>query len=154
MPRNSEGPAAIFGLHIRHIFGVIIFLIILLAVVNVSEITRFFKVERLIGQPAPERSVQSGEPRDIVVDEEMLSKAMREVQRAKLEEMEEGDGSIPTDRFFYVVELIGGSDLEGVDLTIEADHVILVSEGGTRTTIKRTDVKDIQRYKLAPSPAQ
>ena len=124
---------------------------VLLAIVNVSEIASFFKDANKFGQPGFDHPVHE-EEKEIVVNEEMLSKAIREVQRAKLEQMEDGDGSTPTDRFFYVVELASGGDLEGVDLTIEADHVILVSEGGTRTTIKRTDVTDIQRYKLAPSP--
>ena len=61
---------------------------------------------------------------------------------------------MPTDRFFYVVELISGGDLEGTELTIEPDHVILVSEGGTETTIDRTMVRKIHRFKLPPSSDQ
>lgn len=151
MPKKSTGPLAIFGIRIKSILIALVFLVVLLTVLNWSEISSLIDTADSLRQDFPEQSTNETAP-DIVVDESMLSKAIKEVQTEKLEELETSDGSIPTDRFFYIVELVSGGDLEGVDLTIEPDHVILVSEGGTSTTINRTDVKEIHRHKLPPSP--
>lgn len=153
MPRDSSGPAAVFGIRIKSIIIVIVFSAVLLVAVNWSEITSHFNDDNVIRQ-AMEQAEQNTEKQHIIVDEEMLSNAIREVQNEKLAELETSNGSIPTDRFFYVVELISGGDLDGVDLTIEPDQVVLLSEGGTRTTIKRTDVQKVHRYKLPPTPKE
>ncbi|MCG6930954.1 MAG: hypothetical protein LJE64_10410 [Desulfofustis sp.] len=151
MPRKNTGPLAIFGIRIKSIAVVTIFLAALLAVVTRDEIGSLFAPRGAVEQMPQKQHERSGDERDIVVDEAMLSKAIENVKTEKLAEMERGDGSIPTDRFFYIVELVSGGDLEGVDLTIEPEQVIIVSEGGTRTTINRTDVKQIYRHKLPPS---
>lgn len=153
MPAKSTGPAAIFGIRIKSIFIVLVFLAVLLTVLNWSEISSLLDSAGNLAEDSHEQPKNENGP-DIVVDKAMLSKAIQEVQTEKLEEMETSDGSIPTDRFFYIVELVSGGDLEGVDLTIEPDQVILVSEGGTSTTINRTDVKKIHRHKLPPSPKE
>jgi len=151
MARKDPGPAAIFGIRIKTLVIVLVFLAALLLAMNRSEIVSLFNADTFIRQQEP---TPGSAPREIVVDEKMLSAAMQEVQAQKLAEMEAGDGSIPTDRFFFIVELVSGGDLEGVELTIEPDHVILVSEGGTSTTIKRTDVQEIHRHKLPPRPQE
>lgn len=151
MPRNNTGPLTIFGIRLKSIIVAAIFVAVLLAVVNRDEILSLLNDNTLVEPLKPDHAKQDVQERDIVVDEEMLTRAMREVQTQKLEELETSDGSVPTDRFFYIIELVSGGDLEGVDLTVEPDRVILVSEGGTRTTIKRADVKQIHRHKLPPS---
>ena len=152
MRKKRTGPAAIFGIRIKSILVGIIFLAALLAVINREELRSLFDSDNFVETTSPEKTGQSADQRDIVVDQQMLSDAVQQVQTEKLAELESNSSAIPTDRFFYIVELVSGGDLEGVDLTIEPDQVILISEGGTSTTINRTDVKDIQRYKLPPSP--
>lgn len=154
MPRNSTGPAAVFGIRIKSIIIAFVFFAVLLAVINWSEITSQFSRDSFIRQSNPEQAELNVDKQHLIVDEEMLSSAMQEVQAEKLAELETGNESIPTDRFFYIVELISGGDLGGVDLTIDPDQVILISEGGTKTTIKRIDVKKIHRYKLPPTPKE
>lgn len=153
--KNSESPShSIFGVRVKTIVVVLLFFTILLVVVNRSEIeslwqtTTLEKVKESV--PSTMDSVQPDAPH-IEVDQEMLSKAMQEVQVEKLSQIESQNSSTPTDRFFYVVELVSGGDLEGIDLVIEPDQVILVSEGGTETTIFRSAIKKINRYKLPPS---
>ncbi len=154
MKKKDTGPLSIFGIRIKTLFVLLIFIALLLIVINRSEMDSLLQTTGIKNNPAPV-ATESNNPSDrenhLVVDEEMLSKAMKEVQVKKLTELESQDSTMPTDRFFYVVELHSGGDLEGTDLTIEADHVVLVSEGGTQTRLKRTAVKDIHRFKLPPT---
>ena len=156
MKNEGSAPLSIFGIRIKTVIILMLFLALLLVAVNRSEIESLLsssgKVLQQKADSSQETDQQSGD-NHIVVDQEMLSRAMQEAQVKKLTELESQDSTIPTDRFFYVVELVNGSDLEGIDLTIEADYLTLVSEGGTETTIKRTMVSRIQRFKLPPSSA-
>ena len=153
---NSEDspPRSIFGIRIKTILVLVLFSVIVLAAVNRSEIESLLKSLPIGGQQKNKVAGGMNETADsnhLVVDKEMLDKAMQEVQVEKLAKLESGDSAIPTDRFFYVVELVSGGDLEGIELTIEPDYVTLVSEGGTKTTIERTMVSKIHRFKLPPS---
>lgn len=154
MNRKETSPLSIFGIRIKTIVTLLLFIAILLVAVNRKEIESLLTDLKIVPQQETEISQKTddqSEENHLVVDQEMLSKAMQEVQVQKLTELESGDSTIPTDRFFYVVELVSGGDLEGIELTIEADSVILVSEGGTETTIERTMVSKIHRFKLPPS---
>ncbi|MGI9537642.1 MAG: hypothetical protein ACR2PB_11265 [Desulfocapsaceae bacterium] len=154
MKNEESAPLSIFGIRIKSIILVMLFLGLLLVVVNRSEIESLVSSSERILQLKTDASRQTDKQADdnhLVVDQEMLSRAMQEVQVEKLTELESQDSTIPTDRFFYVVELVSGGDLEGVDLTIEPDHLTLVSEGGTETIIKRAMVSKIHRFKLPPS---
>ncbi len=155
MKRDDSGPLAIFGIRIKTIVVLAVFGALLLVAVNRSEIESLLR-SSVTAPQQPGSSTETAEDRateqnHLVVDQEMLTTAMREVQIEKLAELESKDSTVPTDRFFYVVELVSGGDLEGVDLTIEPDQVILISEGGTKTTIDSTSVKKIHKYKLPPS---
>ena len=152
--KKESAPLGIFGIRIKTIIILILFLGLLLVAVNRSEIESLLSTSAVVLQQADNVSQETDGKADenhIVVDQEMLSKAMQEVQVETLTKLESRDSTIPTDRFFYVIELVSGGDLEGVDLTIEADHLTLVSEGGTETTIDRTMVRKIHRFKLPPS---
>ena len=154
MNNEDSPPRSIFGIRIKNILVLMLISIIVLAAVNRSEIESLLKSlpvgEQQKSKVADEMN-ENADSNHLVVDQEMLARAMQEVQVEKLAELESGDSSIPTDRFFYVVELVSGGDLEGIELTIEPDYVILVSDGGTKTTIERTMVSKIHRFKLPPS---
>ena len=154
MHGEDSPPITIFGIKVKAILIVVVIGAIVLVAVNRSEIESL--LQRLTGadrQQTEKAGGTDGETQEhhLVVDQEMLTRAMQEVQVENLKEIESGDSSIPTDRFFFVVELVSGGDLEGIDLTIEPDSVTLVSEGGTETTIPRTSVRKIHRFKLPPS---
>lgn len=154
MHSEDPRPRSIFGIRIKTILILVMFSTIVLAAVNRSEIESLLKslpIDEIQKSEVADGIKENAESNHLVVDQEMLSRAMQEVQVEKLTELESGDSTIPTDRFFYVVELASGGDLEGIELTIEPDYVILVSEGGTKTTIERTMVSKIHRFKLPPS---
>lgn len=154
MDYEESPPLSIFGIRIKTILIVLLFITMVLVAVNRSEIESLLHNLGISELQKTERSEDTGtisEDSHIVVDQEMLSKAMQEVHVEKLTELESQDSTTPTDRFFYVLEIVNGGDLEGIDLTIEPDYVTIVSEGGTKTTIKRTMVRKIHRFKLPPS---
>ena len=155
MNKNDSGPLAIFGIRIKTIVVLFVFGALLLVAINRSEIMSLLKSPGIVteqsGSMIDQAEDQATGQNHLVVDQEMLTRAMREVQVEKLAELESKDSAAPTDRFFYVVELASGGDLEGVDLTIEPDQVILISAGGTKTEIDSSLVEKIHRYKLPPA---
>lgn len=154
MNNEDSPPRSIFGIRIKTILVLVLFSVIVLAAVNRPEIESLLKSLPMGEQQKSkvgDGMNKNADGNHLVVDQEMLARAMQEVQVERLAELESGDSSIPTDRFFYVVELVSGGDLEGIELTIEPDYVTLVSEGGTKTTIERTTVSKIHRFKLPPS---
>lgn len=156
MKTDGTGPRTIFGVRVKTIVIFLIFSALLLIAISRSELEALFKMSEidksLKTSSGSDSTDQLSPDNDIVVDQKMLDEAMREVQVEKLNRIESGDAAVPTDRFFYIVELHGGSDLEGVELIIEPDYVTIVSGGGTQTTIERALVKDIKRFKLPPTP--
>jgi hypothetical protein len=151
MHSDQKQPYAVFGVRIKTIVVLVLFGCLLLLAIDFSDISRH--AERFYGDHVTTEQNSSmvlpGE--DIVVDQEELSEAMQQVYLQKLAEIEQAESSEPTDRFFYIIEIVGGSDLEAVDITIEPDQVIMLSAGGTETTINRKLVKKIHRIKLPPS---
>ncbi len=158
MKEDDSGPRTLFGIRIKAIIIVIVCAALLLIVVNRSEFDSLLQMtglDKSLVVPASVAPTTNSKNRgDIVVDRQMLEEAMQSVQLEKLAELESRDSTMPTNRFFYIVELHSGGDLEGIDLTIEPDLVTLVSEGGTETTIARTAIKDIKRFKLPPLEEQ
>ena len=154
MNREDSPPRSIFGIRIKTILILVLISLMVLVAVNRSEIESLLQSLPMGAQKKTEVLDGTDDKADgnhLVVDQEMLAKAMQEVQVEKLTELESGDSTMPTDRFFYVVELVSGGDLEGIELTIDPDFLTLVSEGGTKTTIERTMVSRIHRFKLPPS---
>ena len=154
MYEEESPPLTIFGVRLKTILVLAVISLIVLVAVNRSEIESLLRRVPIGEQQNTEVKGKNDDKSDgnhLVVDQEMLARAMQEVQVKKLSELESGDSLIPTDRFFYVVELVSGGDLEGIELTIDPDYVTLVSEGGTKTTIERTMVSKIHRFKLPPS---
>lgn len=158
MKEDDSGPRVLFGIRIRTLFIFIVCAALVLIVINRSEIDSLMEKTGLDKSLAPAPGIESGtgtnNSGDIVVDQRMLEEAMLNVQVERLAELESRDATIPTNRFFYIVELHSGGDLEGTELTIEPDQVTLVSEGGTETTIERTAIKDIKRFTLPPLEEQ
>ena len=154
MHGDDPRPYSIFGIRIKAIVIVALIGTIVLAAVNRSEIEALLQSLSIVDRQKADRKEATDaetEENHLIVDQEMLTRAMQEVQVEKLGQIESGDPSIPTDRFFYVIELVSGGDLEGIDLTIDSESITLVSEGGTETTLPHTSVSKIHRFKLPPS---
>jgi hypothetical protein len=148
---DQKQPRAVFGVRIKSIVVLALFGCLLFLVIDFSDIS---KIAKQFSEDRQTKDQVSGRPLpadDIIVDQEKLSEAMQQVYLQKLAEVEQAESSEPTDRFFYIIEIVGGSDLEAIDITIEPDQVIMLSAGGTETTISRNLVKKIHRIKLPPS---
>lgn len=156
MKQDESGPRSIFGVRLKTILIFLIGSALLLIAINRSEIESLLQMigidKGLSISSGPDSTDPQNRENDIVVDQKMLQEAMQEVELEQLSRIESEEAAMPTDRFFYIVELYGGSDLEGIELIIEPDYVTIISGGGTETTIERTMVRDIKRFKLPPSP--
>jgi hypothetical protein len=92
----------------------------------------------------------TGMPRDIVATPEMIARARQKIEAARRHERENALHPGAADRFYYIVELYSGGDLESAELTIHPDRVFLTSASGIKTVIDRRSVKNIHRIKLPP----
>lgn len=88
-------------------------------------------------------------PRDIVATPEMIARARQKIEAARREERE-NTLRPAANRFYYIVELYSGGDLESAELAIHPDRIILTSASGIKTVIDRRSVKNIHRIKLPP----
>jgi hypothetical protein len=152
MDESGNRPLTIFGISLKAIVFVVIFLLSLLLVIDRVDIADLLDSRR-----PPQKSVDYAESespennsRDIVATPEMITEAMRQVEIDRLNQLESSEHFEPTDRFFYIIELTNGSDLEATELTIEPDRVVLSSETGITTVIDRSSIKRIDRIKLPP----
>ncbi|MCB2214919.1 hypothetical protein [Desulfofustis glycolicus] len=92
----------------------------------------------------------TGGPRDIVATPEMIARARQKLEAARRDERENALHPAAADRFYYIVELYSGGDLESTELTIHPDRIVLTSASGIKTVIERRSVKNIHRIKLPP----
>jgi len=149
MNEEHTPPRTVLGIPVKILLIVVVLLLGLFVVsdrLDMNGLLETFNSSRPDSAPV-EKSV-TGAENEIVATPEMIKRAAEEVQTEKLKELESAENILPTDRFFYVIELVNGKDLEAVDLTVQPDTVILTSAGGTVTTIPRTSVKKINRFKL------
>jgi hypothetical protein len=150
MNDTHKPPRTILGIPLKALLVVIILLLGLFAVFDRLDVNDIVAPFRPAVDTADEN--QRGASKNIVATPEMIKQATRELQGEKLKNLESTENSLPTDRFFYVVELLNGKDLEAVELTIKPDSVTIISAGGIKTTIARAAVKEIKRFKLETTP--
>ena len=149
MQRQSP-PLTLFGISMKGLITILVFLVTLLAVFNQIDITSMLSETMSLTEKKDDN--HSGQEADIVATPEMISKAMNEVRAGKKRALEKTDTVSPADRFFYIVELNSGGDIEASEVTIEPQSVTIFSQSGIETVIPRTAIKKIRRYKL-PDPA-
>lgn len=152
MIEEHRPPISIFGIRLKPLIIVIIFLFSLLIVFDPLDFKRFVSDYRPF--PPPEKATEKITPdqniNDIVATPEMISKAMKEIQLEKVQQIETKENVLPEDRFFYIIELTTGGTLKAMDVVMEPDEVIILSSSGIRTVIPRNSVKKISRFKLPP----
>lgn len=152
MIEEHRPPISIFGIRLKPLIVFIIFLFSLLIVFDSLDFKRFVSDYRPFppSEKATEKITPDQNINDIVATPEMISKAMKEIQLEKVQQIETKENVLPEDRFFYIVELTTGGNLEAMDVVMEPDEVIILSSSGIRTVIPRNSVKKISRFKLPP----
>jgi hypothetical protein len=146
---KSTPPLSVAGIPLKPLVFIGIVLLIVLADIRCARIGDIGT--RLIFDSIDRRTPSTPAdltPNDIVATPEMITRAQLGIIAARIAEQENSATADPDDRFFYIVELHSGGDLESFDLTIRPDEIILHSAAGIRTVIPRESVKQIHRIKL------
>ncbi len=150
---RQNAPITLFGIPLKGMITALFFLVTLFLVFDPFEFKTMFSEKISLVQKEQGVGNQSEKDNTIVATPEMISKAMNEIRANKILDYEQTDNVSPTDRFFYIVELHNGGDIEASDVTIEPELVTIVSRSGIQTVIARSTIKKIRRYKL-PDPEQ
>ena len=146
-------PLSLFGVSLKKLLAAFAFLSILVVAVKPIDIRSFFsQALTTVGQKKTGQKHYYPEDTHITATPEMISAAMTELRADRMREYETAESSSPTDRFFYVIELHDGGDLEATAITIEPDLVTIMSQGGIKTVLPRTAIKKVNRYKLPDLP--
>ena len=146
---DRHRPLSLFGVSLKKLLAAFVFLSILVVAINPYDITSFFsRALTTVGQKKTGQNHDNQRDTHITATPEMISAAMKELRTDRRREYETGEGSSPTDRFFYVIELHDGGDLEAAAITIEPDLVTIMSQSGIKTVLPRTAIKKVNRYKL------
>jgi hypothetical protein len=150
--RNHTSPRSIFGIPVRPLIIILIFLISLLIVFDRFDINLFLSktISKKTSEEYSSQSETGSADREIVATPEMIAKATKEVTAKKLEQIESSNSPMAEDRFYYIIDLKSGGDLEAMDVLIKPDSVTISSSNGISTTIPRNSIKDIRRFKLPP----
>ncbi len=146
---NQHRPLSLLGVSLKKLLAGFVFLSILIVVIKPTDITSF--LNQTLSTIQPEKADRNQyDQRDTHIDAtpEMISAAIQELRADRMRKYETSESSSPTDRFFYVIELLDGGDLEATSVTIEPDLVTIISESGIKTVVSRTAIKKINRYKL------
>ncbi len=152
MQRHNQ-PFTLFGISLKGIITTLVFLVTLFVVFDQLDMKSMFSETISTIQKKQNDETQPGQEDTIVATPKMVSKAISEIRASKKRDHEQTDTVSPTDRFFYIVELYNGGDIEASDVTIEPELVTIISKSGIETVIPRTTIKKIRRYKL-PDPLQ
>lgn len=146
---NQHPPLSLFGVSLKKLLAGIVFFSILVVVINPPDITSFFsQALTTIQSEITDQNRTDQQDTHINATSEMISTAMQELRADRMREYETGESSSPTDRFFYLIELHDGGDLEASAITIEAELVTIISQSGIKTVLPRTAIRKINRYKL------
>ena len=146
-------PLSLFGVSLKKLLAALVFLSILAVAIRPTDITSFFsKLLTPGGQKNTGQNQYHQQDTHITATPEMISAAQKELHAERMREYETAENSSPTDRFFYVIELHDGGDLEAAAITIEPDLVTIMSQSGIKTVIPRASVKKVNRYKLPDLP--
>ncbi len=145
----NHRPLSLLGVSLKKLLAAFVFLSILVVAINPYDITSFFsRALTTVGQKKTGQNHDYLGDTHITATPEMISAAMKELRADRVREYETGEGSSPPARFFYVIELHDGGDLEATAITIEPDLVTIMSQSGIKTVLPRTAIKKVNRYRL------
>jgi hypothetical protein len=142
-------PITVFSIPVKPVLYLAVIATIVLTDIDCHRITESYEMLPFTRQHGPgSKRPSTAMPVDIVATPEMIARARQKIESARHDERENAPYPAPTDRFYYIVELFSGGNLESAELTIRPDRVILTSASGIKTVIDRRSVKTIQRIKL------
>lgn len=139
---------SLFGIPLKLIITCSIFIAFLTIIVDPGEFTSFFDEHMITGSSQHRGEDTNQKSKDIVATPDMVSEAINKIKAEKGREVEQSENISPTQRYFYIVELDNGGDIEASDVTIDPNLVTITSTSGIETVIARTAIKDIRRYRL------
>ncbi len=138
-----------FGIPIKPVLFFAVLAGIVLTDIDYHRIIESYETLPFTGQPGTSSGQSSTTmPQDIVATPEMIARARQKIEAARRGERENAPHPAPSDRFYYIIELFSGGNLEAAELTIRPDRLILTSASGIKTVIDRRSVKKIHRFKL------
>lgn len=154
MKKRNHPPLAIFGIHLKSLLTVLVFLVVLLSLFNPLEVKQSIKgvfetTERQSVVTSPAETPEN----EINATPEMISKAARELRERRISTYESGQetsGKIN----YYLVNLVDGGSIEAESISIKPDQVTVITAQGIETVIPRTNIRNIIRLKLDPKPSQ
>ena len=145
MARKNR-PFTILGIPIKATVVTVVFIIILAAAIDPFELISPLE-ELTKAPPSDHSSFDETEDVHIEATPEMISKAIKELKNNKRQEYEVLEEDLNA-RYYYIVELQNGGDLEASDVLIKPDAITIISQTGIETTMPRNAIKDIRRYRL------
>ena len=153
MNQRKKPPLAIFGLPLKAILVVLVFLVVLLSLFNPLEFEQSLQdVVKKAGQQSGNTFPPAEEPdNEIKATPEMISKAAREVQEKRVKEFE-SEQQTPAKVNYYLINLADGGSIEAESVSIKPDLVSVITAQGIETVIPRKDIRNIIRLKLDPKP--
>jgi len=146
MREEIKPPTSLFGIRVKSIIFCIIIAASILIVIdplNIRQLLSPFIPSNVNEQVQPEP-----QDREIIATPEMISKAVSTLLKERSLEHEATDPVSSADRYFYIIELTNGGDLEADNLTIKPGHVTITAATGVETVIPRNTIKNIRKYKL------
>ena len=151
MARKNR-PFTILGIPIKATVVTVVFVIILAAAIDPFELISPLKEitkETITDSP----SLRDTENAHIEATPEMISKAIIELENKKRQAHEVIEENDLNARYYYIIELHNGGDLEATDVLIKPDIITIISQTGIETTMPRSAIKDIRRYRLPDATA-
>jgi hypothetical protein len=149
--REPAQPVTVFGIPVKPVLFLAVIAGIVLIDIDYHRIIESSEKLPFTGQRVAETERSSKTmPRDIIATPEMITRARQKIEAARREEMENAPRPNAIDRFYYIVELYSGGDIESAELTIHPDRIVLTSASGIKTIIDRRSVRNIHRIKLPP----
>ena len=154
MNQNNRPPLSIFGIRLRAILFVLVFLVVLLSLYNPHRLQQSFQGflknnEHQHDSTSPPAAVPDGE---IVATPEMISKAVRQVHEEQARKYQSGQEAVVKVNY-YLVNLADGGSIEAESISIKPDQVTVVTAQGVKTVIPRENITKIIQLKLDPKPS-
>ena len=147
--KHQNQPITILGVSLKAIVVISVFIALLTIVFSPVDFRslsdHYLKLNQVTGSNEKEDL-----PRNTHIEAtpNMIADAIKEIQYEKKQEIEQTSNITKTARYYYVVELQSGGDLEASNVQISPESVTIISQQGITTVLPRSSVTDVRRYRL------
>ena len=147
--KHQNQPITILGVSLKAIVVISVFLALLTIVFSPIDFhslsDHYLKLNQFTGGNEIEDL-----PRNTHIEAtpDMIADAIKELKNEKKQEIEQPSTTANTARYYYIVELQSGGDLEASDVQISPDSVTIISQQGITTVLPRSSVTDVRRFRL------